>query len=196
MLFRSVARLARKDWLKNLQTAYFKHRVSLRHARTKSHFVRYFGVASRNVHFVEQLARALLPAEFIDRAEAELLARIDTAMREVDKETERAHTLLAATSGKGLFGYDLQGSEPVKWERPSSDLIDPKERLPHRYIRVVAVGPDQHIFLGTQDGGIFRSTDRGVSWHTLSRTLPTIPFEALLPMKKDCSWPPVEESLN
>ena len=83
-----------------------------------------------------------------------------------------AHTLLAATSGRGLFGYDLQGSEPVKWDRPSSDLIDPKERLPHRYIRVVAVGPDQHIFLGTQDGGIFRSTDRGVSWHTLSRTLP------------------------
>ena len=83
-----------------------------------------------------------------------------------------AHTLLAATSGRGLFGYDLQGSEPAKWDRPSSDLIDPKERLPHRYIRVVAVGPDQHIFLGTQDGGIFRSIDRGVSWHTLSRTLP------------------------
>jgi len=83
-----------------------------------------------------------------------------------------AHTLLAATSGQGLFGYDLQGSEPVNWNRPSSDLIDPKERLPHRYIRVVAVGPNQHIFLGTQDGGIFRSTDRGISWHTLSRTLP------------------------
>lgn len=83
-----------------------------------------------------------------------------------------SHTLLAATSGKGLFGYDFQGSEPVKWGRPSSELIDPKERLPHRYIRVVAVGPSQHIYLGTQDGGIFRSTDRGVSWHTLSRTLP------------------------
>lgn len=83
-----------------------------------------------------------------------------------------SHTLLAATSGQGLLGYDLQGSEPVDWNRPSSDLIDPKERLPHRYIRVVAVGPHHHIFLGTQDGGIFRSTDRGVSWHTLSRTLP------------------------
>ena len=80
--------------------------------------------------------------------------------------------LLAATSGQGLFGYDLQGAEAVKWDRPSSDLIDPKERLSHRYIRVVAVGPNQHIFLGTQDGGIFRSKDRGVSWHTLSRTLP------------------------
>ena len=81
-------------------------------------------------------------------------------------------TLLAATSGQGLFGYDLKGSEPVKWDRPSSKLIDPKERLPHRYIRIVAVGPGHHIFLGTQDGGIFRSTDRGVSWHSLSRTLP------------------------
>lgn len=103
--FRYVARLARKDWLKNLQTAYFKHRVSLKHARTKSHFVRYFGVASRNVHFVEQLARTLLPAEFIDRAEAELLERIDTAMREVDKETERAHTLLAAEGITALPEY-------------------------------------------------------------------------------------------
>jgi len=103
--FRYVARLARKDWLKNLQTAYFKHQVSLRHARTKSHFVRYFGVASRNVHFVEQLARTLLPAEFIDRAEAELLERIDTAMHEVDKETERAYTLLAAEGITALPEY-------------------------------------------------------------------------------------------
>lgn len=103
--FRYVARLARKDWLKNLQTAYFKHRVSLRHARTKSHFVRYFGVASRNVHFVEQLARTLLPAEFIDRAEAELLERIDTAMHEIDKETERAHALLAAEGITALPEY-------------------------------------------------------------------------------------------
>ncbi len=95
-----------------------------------------------------------------------------------------AHTLLAATSGKGLFGYDLQGSEPVKWGRPSSDLIDPKERLPHRYIRVVAVGPDQHIFLGTQDGGIFRSTDRGVSWHTLSRTLPNDSIRSIVAHEK------------
>lgn len=83
-----------------------------------------------------------------------------------------AHTLLAATAGRGLFGYNLQASEPTQWKRPSSDLIDPKERLHHRYLRVVAVNQDQHIFLGTQDGGIFRSTDRGGSWHPLSRTLP------------------------
>ena len=93
------------------------------------------------------------------------------------------HTLLAATSGRGLFGYDLQGSEPVKWDRPDSDLIDPKERLPHRFIRIVAVGPDQHIFLGTQDGGIFRSTDRGVSWHSLSRTLPNDSIRSIVPLK-------------
>jgi len=92
-----------------------------------------------------------------------------------------AHTLLAATAGQGLFGYDLQGSEPVKWKRPSSDLVDPKERLPHRYLRVVAVDPEQHIFLGTQDGGIFRSTDRGVSWHTMSRTLPNDSIRSIVP---------------
>jgi len=102
---RYVARLAKKDWLKNLQTAYFKHRVSLKHARTKSHFVRYFGVASRNTHFIEQIARALLPADLIDRAEAQLLERIDTAMREIDKETARAQALLQAEGVTALPEY-------------------------------------------------------------------------------------------
>jgi len=91
------------------------------------------------------------------------------------------HTLLAATSGGGLYGYDLQSAEPANWKRPSSDLVDPKERLSHRYLRVVAVSHDQHIFLGTQDGGIFRSTDRGVSWHTLSRTLPNDSIRSIVP---------------
>ena len=81
-------------------------------------------------------------------------------------------TLLVATAGKGLFGYDLRGSQPIPWGPSSSNLVDPKERLSHRYIRIVTVNHDQHIFLGTQDGGLFRSTDQGESWHPLSRTLP------------------------
>ena len=95
-----------------------------------------------------------------------------------------AHTLLAATAGRGLFGYDLQGAEAANWKRPSSDLVDPKERLSHRYLRVVAVSHDQHIFLGTQDGGIFRSTDRGVSWHPLSRTLPNDSIRSIVPYEQ------------
>jgi len=102
---RYVAKLARKDWLKNLQTAYFKHRVALLHARTKSHFVRYFGVASRNVHFIEQSARALLDEAIVEAAEAELAARLDASMREIDRDTARAQALLQAEGVTALPEY-------------------------------------------------------------------------------------------
>ena len=82
------------------------------------------------------------------------------------------HILLAATAGKGLFRYDVSGETASKWQGKASDLVDPKERLHHRFLRIVAIGKDNHIFLGTQDGGIFRSTDHGSTWHTISRTLP------------------------
>ena len=80
--------------------------------------------------------------------------------------------LLAATAGKGLFRYDVTGTTASKWQGKGSELVDPKERLHHRFLRIVATGIKGHIFLGTQDGGIFRSTDQGSSWHTISRTLP------------------------
>jgi hypothetical protein len=102
---RYVAKLARKDWLKNLQTAYFKHRVALLHARTKSHFVRYFGVASRNVHFIEQAARALLDEAIVNGAELELAARLDASMREIDRDTARAQALLQAEGVTALPEY-------------------------------------------------------------------------------------------
>ncbi|WP_447968083.1 ligand-binding sensor domain-containing protein [Nitrospira sp. M1] len=82
------------------------------------------------------------------------------------------HILLAATAGKGLFRYDISGATASKWQGKASELIDPKERLSHRFLRIVATGKNNHIFLGTQDGGIFRSTDQGTSWHTISRSLP------------------------
>ncbi|MGB0909459.1 MAG: ligand-binding sensor domain-containing protein [Nitrospirales bacterium] len=80
--------------------------------------------------------------------------------------------LLAATAGKGLFRYDVSGETASTWQGKGSELIDPKERLHHRFLRIVATDKRNHIFLGTQDGGIFRSTDQGNSWHTISRTLP------------------------
>lgn len=102
---RYLERLARKDWLRNLQTAYFGHRVALRHARTKSHFVRYFGVASRNLHFIEHTARALLDEPVVDAAEAAFAARIDASMRDIDRETARAHALLQAEGVTTLPEY-------------------------------------------------------------------------------------------
>lgn len=80
--------------------------------------------------------------------------------------------LLAATAGKGLFIVDTLDRTGSDWLKGSSALMDPKERLTHRYVRVVAVNDREHIFLGTQDGGIFMSADRGQSWYSLSRTLP------------------------
>lgn len=93
--------------------------------------------------------------------------------------------LLAATSGKGLFHLETQHSPPSTWVDSQSVFVDPRERLPHRYLRVIAVNEAQHIFLGTQDGGIFTSTDRGHSWSSLSRNLPNDSIRSIVPDHKD-----------
>ena len=38
-------------------------------------------------------------------------------------------TLLVATAGKGLLGYDLKGAEPIPWGQASSNLVDPKGKI-------------------------------------------------------------------
>ncbi len=102
---RYFEKLAKKDWLKNLQTAYFAQRVALKHARAKSHFVRYFGSASRNTHVIEQVARMLLPSDVVDLAETQLTARIETSMTATDKATARAQALLQAEGITSLPEY-------------------------------------------------------------------------------------------
>ena len=69
--------------------------------------------------------------------------------------------LLAATSGKGLHHFQLDDPKQSKWIDSQSVFVDPRERLPHRYLRVIAVNQAQHIFLGTQDGGIFEALIAG-----------------------------------
>ena len=93
--------------------------------------------------------------------------------------------LLAATSGKGLHYFQFEQTGQSKWVDSQSVFVDPRERLPHRYLRVIAVNQAQHIFLGTQDGGIFRSTDRGVSWSSLSRNLPNDSIRGIVPIEAD-----------
>lgn len=102
---RYFERLAKKDWLRNLQTAYFTQRVALKHARAKSHFVRYFGSASRNTHVIEQVARMLLPSDVVDLAEAQLAARIESSMVATDKATGRVQALLRAEGITSLPEY-------------------------------------------------------------------------------------------
>ena len=93
--------------------------------------------------------------------------------------------LFAATSGKGLFLFDTQQSDKAQWVDSQSIFIDPLERLPHRYLRVIAVNDAQHIFLGTQNGGIFRSVNGGKSWAPLSRNLPNDSIRGIVPMNED-----------
>ncbi len=94
-------------------------------------------------------------------------------------------TLLAATSGKGLYLFDTQQAEGAHWVDSRSVFIDPKERLPHRYLRVIAVNQAQHLFLGTQNGGVFRSLDGGKSWTPLSRRLPNDSIRGIVPVNDD-----------
>lgn len=93
--------------------------------------------------------------------------------------------LLAATSGKGLHHFQLHDPKQQKWIDSQSVFVDPRERLPHRYLRVIAVNRAQHIFLGTQDGGIFRSIDRGLSWSSLSGNLPNDSIRGIVPIQQD-----------
>ena len=93
--------------------------------------------------------------------------------------------LLAATSGKGLHYFQIGQTDQSQWIDSHSVFVDPRERLPHRYIRVVAINRAQHIFLGAQDGGIFRSMDRGVSWASLSRHLPNDSIRGIVPIDQD-----------
>jgi hypothetical protein len=102
---RYIQNLAKRDWLSHMQTAYLKQRVSLRHARTKSHYVRYFGVTASNVHFVEQETRTLLGPEIVEKAEALLLERLAAAMKDIDHQTVRVNALLESEGVTALPEY-------------------------------------------------------------------------------------------
>lgn len=93
--------------------------------------------------------------------------------------------LLAATAGKGLFRFDLEGPLDGKWVDFESVFIDPKERLPHRYLRVIAVNELQHIFLGTQNGGMFRSRTKGQTWEAIGGRLPNDSIRSIVPLAED-----------
>jgi len=93
--------------------------------------------------------------------------------------------LFAATSGKGLHHFQREQADDSEWIDSQAVFVDPRERLPHRYIRVIAVNQAQHIFLGTQDGGIFRSLDRGTSWSSISRNLPNDSIRGIVPVEQD-----------
>lgn len=78
--------------------------------------------------------------------------------------------LFAGTAGKGL--YQIDATKHGTWQRAGDPLVDPKEHLTHTYIRVMTVSPQQHLYVGTQDGGVYRSKDSGKTWKPIGRSLP------------------------
>ncbi len=80
--------------------------------------------------------------------------------------------LFAGTAGKGLYRVDATKPGTAGWQKVGNPLVDPKERLTHTHIRVTTVSPQQHVYVGTQDGGIYRSTDSGKTWRPFGRSLP------------------------
>lgn len=77
-------------------------------------------------------------------------------------------TLYAGTSGKGVMRY----RKPTPgWSRMRQGLKD-HEGLVENFIRVITVDQDQELYIGTFDGGVFHSADRGENWRPISRALP------------------------
>lgn len=91
------------------------------------------------------------------------------------------HTLMVGTSGKGLFQLDTRTQSSTDWTPMGETFVDPKERLTHRFIRIVAVGKDLQMYAGTQDGGIFTSVDGGNSWKPVGRSLPNDSIRGIVP---------------
>jgi len=92
--------------------------------------------------------------------------------------------LIAGTAGKGLLSLDTTKPGQAVWERIDNRFVDPKEHLIHNHIRVVAVGPNQHIYAGTQNGGLYRIRDLGKSWDSIGRSLPNDSIRSIVPTNR------------
>ena len=77
-------------------------------------------------------------------------------------------TLFAGTSGKGVLRFKAQSTG---WVRERQGLKD-HEGMTENFIRVLTIDSDGGIYAGTFDGGVFWSTDGGVTWRPISRALP------------------------
>jgi hypothetical protein len=80
------------------------------------------------------------------------------------------HNLFVGTYGNGVFwssdeGETWQGGDPVDPEIRQSGLTDPQ-------VISLTVNPyNNHVFVGTAGSGVFRSTDQGTHWESVSQGL-------------------------
>lgn len=90
-------------------------------------------------------------------------------------------TLYAGTSGKGVvrFSRDTPG-----WVRMRHGLKN-SEGLIENFVRVLLVDQEQGILAGTFDGGVFRSVDGGMTWHSMSRGLPNDSIRGMVLFGRD-----------
>ena len=89
--------------------------------------------------------------------------------------------LYAGTAGKGVQWLDTTKPGTAIWQKVKSEFVDAKERLRHNHIRVLAKGHGGSLFVGTQDGGIYHSTDLGKTWHIFGRSLPNDSIRGIVP---------------
>ena len=80
--------------------------------------------------------------------------------------------LFAGTAGRGLLQIDTTRPGVGKWRTVGDPFVDPKEHLIHTHVRVTVVSPEQHLYVGTQDGGIYQSKNFGKTWQSIGRSLP------------------------
>ena len=89
--------------------------------------------------------------------------------------------LFVGTAGKGVLWLDTTKPGTATWQRVKSQFVDAKERLRHNHIRILAKNRDNTLFVGTQDGGIYHSVDRGKSWQAFGRSLPNDSIRGIVP---------------
>lgn len=85
-------------------------------------------------------------------------------------------TLYAGTSGKGVLRYKANSTG---WVRLHHGLKD-HEGMVENFIRVLTIDPEGGIYAGTFDGGVFLSTDGGITWRPISRALPNDSIRGIL----------------
>jgi hypothetical protein len=97
-----LARLARKDWFRNIQAPYYEQVADFINPKIKSHYTRYFDATSTNIHFIENgcalLQSPLINAEQIELLEQRIEHTIGKVIQQIEADIARAQQLMDANA--------------------------------------------------------------------------------------------------